>query len=543
LIVEGIASRAGVFDYARADGSIQKELRLPEDVFATPAMSGYQGATITKGHPAVPVTAHNAKRFAVGTVLEPARRDGDHVRVKMVVQDAQAIDALKSKRMRALSTGYSVDLEETPGNHPVYGRYDAIQRRLVINHLALCEDGRAGPVARVRIDANGHRFGERPASWSTGWRADAGMMTPAGGAEGDFYMGGSSMKEPTGGGADMLLTSVEDGHQHTIDADDYDNDAQDGSTSYATSEGADSGHMHQYIRSADGTYTITMNEGHTHTVLPAETPTTRASATQPTTDSRNSHTRGRKMTTAANRNTNPGAGGAQNARPAARPESPARAKRIDEDRGLLLGQAGAELARERKRAEEAIAALAAETARADAAEGALEATVAKLEEAEANQRDDDATAEKDDMIERLTRMVEDLTAQRDDALKPDRVTAAAKARVKIVTAAMPILGYDKDDRERMDSLSDRDLMLAVITKRQGEDCTDKPDAYVQARFDVAVKNYSAGSREIDKLRESLAPVIAAHRGDNVKNGRQKYLETQQNGWKPENRTGTPTKGA
>lgn len=62
-----------------------------------------------------------------------------------------------------------------------------------------------------------------------------------------------------------LLTSVEDGHQHLVDMDDFDDDG-DARTSYEQSSTADYGHDHAVVRNADGTLTVAMNEGHDHTV-------------------------------------------------------------------------------------------------------------------------------------------------------------------------------------------------------------------------------------------------------------------------------------
>ena len=57
--------------------------------------------------------------------------------------------------MRELSCGYNLRLDETPGvweGQP----YDAIQRDIEINHLALVDKARAGEQARLNIDGQGH---------------------------------------------------------------------------------------------------------------------------------------------------------------------------------------------------------------------------------------------------------------------------------------------------------------------------------------------------------------------------------------------------
>jgi len=84
----------------------------------------------------------------IGTILSKAYQDGDNVRAKIVIHDT---DKMKQSGLRELSLGYGLTLDETPGEwngHP----YDAIQRAIKINHLALVSAARAGEQARLNID-------------------------------------------------------------------------------------------------------------------------------------------------------------------------------------------------------------------------------------------------------------------------------------------------------------------------------------------------------------------------------------------------------
>ena len=63
-------------------------------------------------------------------------------------------------------------------------------------------------------------------------------------------------------GKKLRLLSDEDGHTHMID------DAEDGGlTSYSYTEGEDSGHSHPWVRNDDGTVTVGMADGHSHSVI------------------------------------------------------------------------------------------------------------------------------------------------------------------------------------------------------------------------------------------------------------------------------------
>jgi len=153
--VEGKISRVGTQDYVRDDGSIRRELRLEEDVFNDDAIESFALSPLTLDHPPGPVTANNVRQYQVGHLGEKLRRDGDYLVAPIMITDAVAIAAV-NRGKNQLSCGYSCTLDETPGEHPVFGKYDAVQRGLSGNHVAIVDAARAGPEARMRLDAAGN---------------------------------------------------------------------------------------------------------------------------------------------------------------------------------------------------------------------------------------------------------------------------------------------------------------------------------------------------------------------------------------------------
>lgn len=147
-----IVGRIGIQQYMNADGTIRRELRLPEEVFDPASLASHEGKPIIDGHPSIPVTAANYKKLAVGSILSQGWQDGDYVRDKIVIQDADTVDKAVKGGKKALSLGYSLDLDEAPGQWNGE-RYDAIQRNIRINHLAIVGQGRAGDKARLNLDA------------------------------------------------------------------------------------------------------------------------------------------------------------------------------------------------------------------------------------------------------------------------------------------------------------------------------------------------------------------------------------------------------
>lgn len=141
-----IVGRTGILVYRNADGTERREYRPPEEAFKADSLASLMGKPITIGHKAF-VTAGNAAKVApVGSVLSAGRQDGNAIRADIVIYNLDT-DA------RELSCGYSLNLDETSGITPEGEHYDAIQRNIVYNHVALVPQGRAG-IARLNMDGS-----------------------------------------------------------------------------------------------------------------------------------------------------------------------------------------------------------------------------------------------------------------------------------------------------------------------------------------------------------------------------------------------------
>jgi len=139
-----IIGRTGLLTYVQPDGTIRTEYRPPEEAFAEDSLKSIEAKPITVGHHGL-VTSANAKSIKpVGTVLSEAKQDGDNIRADVVIYNLDCSE-------RDLSCGYSLDLDETPGVTPSGERYDAVQRNIRYNHLAIVQKGRAGN-ARLNFD-------------------------------------------------------------------------------------------------------------------------------------------------------------------------------------------------------------------------------------------------------------------------------------------------------------------------------------------------------------------------------------------------------
>lgn len=149
--VEGLLTRTGVFVYRNPDGTERRELRLDSEVFNADSLKSFGLVPVTDDHPSELLNANNTAKYAVGAVSENVRKDGKFVRASMLVTHADTVAKLKAGKAQ-LSCGYTCDLELTPGTHQGM-RYDAVQRNIRGNHVALVDVARAGPEARIRLDS------------------------------------------------------------------------------------------------------------------------------------------------------------------------------------------------------------------------------------------------------------------------------------------------------------------------------------------------------------------------------------------------------
>ena len=132
--------------------------RGPEEVFAQDSLQSFSHAPITMDHPAAPVTADNWKELARGEVSTAAKKDGEWVMLPLVLKDAAAIKAVIDGK-RELSAGYTCDLDFTAGVTADGQAFDAQQKSIKVNHLALVDKARAGSKARI---GDGAAWGAAP---------------------------------------------------------------------------------------------------------------------------------------------------------------------------------------------------------------------------------------------------------------------------------------------------------------------------------------------------------------------------------------------
>lgn len=165
LYSDSTVARTGILLYRNDDGTVRRELRLPEEAGSSATLASMIGKPVIVLHKGGMVNKDNAKGRVVGAMLN-ARQDGKLTNAEIVVHDGEAIRDAEKKIYPELSLGYKLDLEKRAGYYhadrneirdtPAEGfePFDYIQRNLRVNHVALVRQARAGSVARLNLDGD-----------------------------------------------------------------------------------------------------------------------------------------------------------------------------------------------------------------------------------------------------------------------------------------------------------------------------------------------------------------------------------------------------
>lgn len=160
LVCDARISRAGIYTYVLADGSISKEYRAPEEVFKPDSLESFETAPLTLNHPAIGEVNPSNYRQEVRGVVSNVHQDAEapaYVAATVRIQDVQALAAVADGTVQ-LSAGYTCLRTPVSGmtvTDPLTGEtctIDAVLTAIDGNHVAIVPSGRAGPGARLILD-------------------------------------------------------------------------------------------------------------------------------------------------------------------------------------------------------------------------------------------------------------------------------------------------------------------------------------------------------------------------------------------------------
>lgn len=156
MAIRARAARSGVYQYLGREvdpegkrftaDQVVNVYRPADEVFKRESVASFVGKPITDDHPSEAVNSGNWRDLARGTIMGAARdtlEDGDFVSFDLAFMDAATIAKVDAGK-KELSNGYDCELEFADGVAPDGTEYQAIQRNIRGNHVALVDAGRAG---------------------------------------------------------------------------------------------------------------------------------------------------------------------------------------------------------------------------------------------------------------------------------------------------------------------------------------------------------------------------------------------------------------
>lgn len=160
LVGEAFVARTGIQDYLGSeidpnndhglrDVPVVKVYRPESSVFHKDAMNSYAYRPMTNDHPGGDgVNSQNWKDVAVGNTGGEVIRDGQRVKVPLVLMDAKAISDFEAGK-RQLSMGYGAEIIFQDGVTPEGDPYHVSLGPMKMNHLSLVHSARAGEEFRI----------------------------------------------------------------------------------------------------------------------------------------------------------------------------------------------------------------------------------------------------------------------------------------------------------------------------------------------------------------------------------------------------------
>ncbi len=136
-------------EHGLRDRAVVRVYRPGSEVFSEDTMKSAAHRPVTNDHPpGHMVTSENWKKHSVGNTADEVSAQGIFLRVPLIVSDASAIADIEGGK-REVSSGYTSELDFTAGRTPTGESYDAVQKNIRINHIAIVHRGRAGSQVRI----------------------------------------------------------------------------------------------------------------------------------------------------------------------------------------------------------------------------------------------------------------------------------------------------------------------------------------------------------------------------------------------------------
>ena len=161
LPLKAFVSRDGIYQYMGYElprilgfdyNEVVNVYRSADAVFNKKSTDTLKHTPITIDHPYEMITPLNYNDNAVGEASTDVFREDDKLGITLYIKTADGIAALDKRKQ--ISLGYETAISRKEGKTKDGTEYQAIMEDIVINHVALVEEGRAGEGCGVQLDKN-----------------------------------------------------------------------------------------------------------------------------------------------------------------------------------------------------------------------------------------------------------------------------------------------------------------------------------------------------------------------------------------------------
>jgi len=157
----GYLARPGVFGYSDQEGNSWSEYKPAAELHDPETLASFGLMIVTNDHPPEMVNIDNVSQYQKGHIGDDIQAETGpegRVRAQILITDSDLVQKIESGKQE-LSVGYRIEADDTPGASPEGVPYDVVQRQIRGNHLAIVDQGRAGPTCRLTLDSAEIAFG------------------------------------------------------------------------------------------------------------------------------------------------------------------------------------------------------------------------------------------------------------------------------------------------------------------------------------------------------------------------------------------------
>ena len=130
------------------DEQVIRVFRGPEELFKPEVLDSFKSKPMTLKHPQTLVDSRTIKRDSVGFGKDDVTAQGDFMTATLVITDFDTVKEVE-EGTGELSLGYTADIIWQPGVDKDGNPFDAIQRNIRGNHIAIVPRGRCGTECKI----------------------------------------------------------------------------------------------------------------------------------------------------------------------------------------------------------------------------------------------------------------------------------------------------------------------------------------------------------------------------------------------------------